>query len=189
MKSVVGCYHSVTGSDGFSLTPVDTATGAGFPNLDFAQLRERRLEPVPDPAGDIFTGWIFQSWNVVQIIVIQLVVDRFEAGLEVGKIHNPAGRFRRVAIYREAYLKRMAMQSCAFMPLGDIGEAMSGLEVKFLVDFHNCALAFLVLVGRGVAASILVRRGARTAVILLLKSTAFNNSVFFGVFPGEGLTV
>ena len=119
-----------------SLAAVDTAAGTGLPDLDFAQLGQRRLEALPDPAGDIFTGWIFQAFYLVEVVVVQLVVDRFKAFLHLPKVHYPAAGLWCSAANRQSHVKRMSVQTGAFMPLGNIGQAMCRLEVKFLVDFH-----------------------------------------------------
>jgi len=68
----------------------------GFPDFDGTELGQGRLQFFPDPASDIFAGGIFQSWNVVQVVVVQLIVDGFEALFQFRKIHDPAGRLRRV---------------------------------------------------------------------------------------------
>ncbi len=39
-----------------------------------------RFQPFPDPARDIFAGGVFQAGDIVQVVVIQLLVDRLETG-------------------------------------------------------------------------------------------------------------
>jgi len=48
---------------------------------------------IPDPLSEIFAGWIFETFNVVEIIVIELIEKRGECSLYVIKIHDPT-RFR-----------------------------------------------------------------------------------------------
>ena len=91
-------YTSVTSDQGsaarLSLSAVDTAAGAGFPELHRTQLGQAGFEPLPNPAGDILAGWIFQACDVVEIVVVQLIVEGLEGGLEVTEVHDPAGGLR-----------------------------------------------------------------------------------------------
>jgi hypothetical protein len=123
----------------FALLPptVNTPAGAGLANFHGAQLWQSGFEPVPYPARDIFTGGILQPGNVVEVVVVELIVDGFEAGLEIGKVHHPAGGLRRIACYRQAHVERVPVQPRAFVSGRHVGEAMGGLEVKFLVDLHG----------------------------------------------------
>ena len=94
------------------------------------------MQSLPDPAGKVFAGGVFQAWNIVQVVVIKLIVNGFEGGLDFAKVHYPAAGLWCIAAYRQSHMKRMSVQTGAFMPLGNIGQAMCRLEVKFLVDFH-----------------------------------------------------
>ncbi len=38
-------------------------------------------ELLPDPAAEVFAGGVFQAWNIVQIIVVELLVDRQKIAL------------------------------------------------------------------------------------------------------------
>ncbi len=75
------------------------------------------------------------------------------------------------------------MQARALVPWRNVGQAVRRLEVKFLVDFH----AFT----RDVDGRAVVGRPGRSSAprvgILLLKSIAFNCSIF-SEFLREGLT-
>lgn len=74
------------------ISAVNAAGGAGFLDDDFGQGGERRLESSPDPASEIFAGRIFQTFDLVEKMMVQLLIDRLENLLELGKIHHPAGR-------------------------------------------------------------------------------------------------
>ena len=122
------------------LAAVNTAAGAGLPDLHFAEQGQVGFEPGPDPAGDILAGGVVQAGNVVEVVVVQLFEHGFECGLEFGKVHHPAGRLRRLAAHRQPDLERVAVQASALVFRRDVGQPVGGLEVKFLVDFHGCAL-------------------------------------------------
>ena len=59
--------------------------------MHFAELRQRRLQCVPDPARQILAGRIFQTGHVVEVMVVEAFVDWLERGLDVAEIHDPAG--------------------------------------------------------------------------------------------------
>jgi len=69
---------------------VDTAAGAGFLDDDLAEVGERGVEALPDPAGKVLAGGVFEAGDVVEATVIDLVFDGGEGGLEVGEIKDPA---------------------------------------------------------------------------------------------------
>jgi len=92
---------------------------------------------LPDPACEIFAGGIFQAFDVVQIIVIELVVKWFEHGLDVGEIHDPATVFADRTVDINTYVECMTMQAAAFVPGRYVGQAMGGFKAEFLVYLHG----------------------------------------------------
>jgi hypothetical protein len=44
---------------------VDATRGAGLANLYGGQHGYRWLQVLPNPLRYVFTGWVFQSWNVI----------------------------------------------------------------------------------------------------------------------------
>ena len=72
------------------ITAINTARCAGFSYLDLAELMQRRLEFYPYPARDVLAGRILQSRNVVEVVMIKLVQNGFEAGFQSAKVHDPA---------------------------------------------------------------------------------------------------
>ena len=95
---------------------VDTSRGRGFGDYDFHQTWQLRFELVPDPAGQIFGGRIFQAGNVVEEVVVELIPKGLEGSLKIGKVLNPAA-FRVVrAADGDFDFKTMAVEAVAFMP-------------------------------------------------------------------------
>ena len=45
--------------------PVHTSGSTGLTNLDSREKRQVGLQFCPDPARDIFTGWVFESGNII----------------------------------------------------------------------------------------------------------------------------
>src|SRR5690554_1627565 len=74
-----------------SVAPINAAAGTGFANLNAAETRQFGFEMLPNPAGKILGGWIFQPGYVVEVAVIQCIVEWLECGFEVGEIHHPSG--------------------------------------------------------------------------------------------------
>ena len=58
--------------------PVAAAGSTGLVNHDFAQPWQNRLEVVPDPDGQSFAGRVVQTVDVIEIMMIESVVQRFE---------------------------------------------------------------------------------------------------------------
>ena len=73
--------------------------------------------------------------------MIQLLVKGLEGCLQVREVHHPTGGLRCIAGNAQADLEGVTVQARAFMSCGNIGEAVGGLKVKFLVDFHVRKLA------------------------------------------------
>lgn len=124
-----------------SFPAIDAATGAGLADLDFAQLRQGRLQSLPDPAGQVFAGGVLQSLDVVEVVVVQPVVDRLEFFLDVAEIHHPATGFVGVPGDSEPDMEGMAVQPGALVTLRHIGQAVGRFKMKFLVNFHAFALS------------------------------------------------
>jgi hypothetical protein len=72
------------------LAVINTAAGTGFFNLNFAEQRQGGFKVLPNPDSKIFTGRVFQTFNIVEVVMIQLLVKWLEGGFEVTEIHNPA---------------------------------------------------------------------------------------------------
>ena len=123
-----------------SFAPIYAPAGTGLADLNLAQEWQSRLEVFPDPAGDIFAGGVVESGNVVQVVVIQLFEDGFEAVLEFGEVHDPSCRLRCITLCAQSHTKRVPMQARALMSRRDVGQAMRCLKVKLFVDFHVRAL-------------------------------------------------
>src|ERR1051326_6995041 len=69
---------------------VDTFGGAGFGYDDFGQERQLGLEPVPNPDGDVFAGGVFQTPDLVEVVMVQFCPNWFNSVGNVGIINDPA---------------------------------------------------------------------------------------------------
>lgn len=113
-----------------SLALIDTTTGACFMHHDLGKQWQRRLGLLPDPACQILAGGILQSGNVIEVMMIEPSVGRFERGFHIRKVHHPSG----VRIYRAAQIeldtKRMPMHTRTFVSQWHMRQAVCGLDRK-----------------------------------------------------------
>jgi hypothetical protein len=128
-------YRSeIVSSPVLTSAPVTAAGSAGFVDHNFTQFRQIRLEPLPNPQCELLAGRIFQPFDVVQVMVIQLIVDGPEGAFDVGKVHDPAGIGCRFTCDMDFYPEGMPVQASAFMTCRNIRQAMRGFHGK---DFEN----------------------------------------------------
>jgi hypothetical protein len=73
-----------------ALPPVNTARGAGFAHNDRRELRQYRFQIPPKPSGKILAGWILQTGNFIEIIMIKSLKYGTCATGDIRKIYYPA---------------------------------------------------------------------------------------------------
>ncbi len=95
---------------------------------------------LPYPARQVFAGRVIQSVNVIEVMVIQLLPQWLEGGLDVAKIHDPALLFVDSALYMDRYPKGMTMQATAFVFRWDIWQSVSCFNRELLEYFHLTSL-------------------------------------------------
>ena len=88
----------------------------------------------PDPDSDVLARRILEAGNVIQIIVIELLLDRRKRQLDVRKVHDPSGWLRDFALNKDGDLKRVTMQSCALVSFGDVRKAVGRFECELFKD-------------------------------------------------------
>lgn len=128
------------------------------------QQRQRRLQSIPYPHGEVFAGRVFEAGHIVEIVVVELVVERLERLLDFSEIDHPA----KVRINRTGDMqldtKRMPVHAAAFVPSWHVRQAMRSFEGERLEQFHGDSWheATLILAGamRGIALTT-VQRTAR----------------------------
>jgi len=103
--------------------------------------RQRRLQSLEDPPGQILAGRILQPVDVVEVVVVELVVKRREGRFDVGEVHHPAGVGVHGAFHVQFDSEGMAMQPRTLVTLGHVRQAVGGFEGE---DFENVHPAILV---------------------------------------------
>ena len=109
-------------------------------DTDTGQLGKKGLELLPDPFGDDFAGGVFQTGDIVQIVMVELLVEWLEDRFDLRKIPNPAGVRVDLAFDIDGNAEGMAMQASTFMPLGHMGKAVGRFEHKLFEQFHGLSL-------------------------------------------------
>ena len=92
---------------------------------------------IPDPLGEIFARWIFETFNVVQVVVIELIKKGGEGFLNVIKIHDPTGLRIYFTVDSQAHKERVSVQSRAGVALGNEWESMRSFKTKVFIKFHG----------------------------------------------------
>lgn len=118
---------------------IDTTGFRAFLNDHLTQLRQSNLQTIPYPHGNILRCGILQSFNVVQIFMIEFIQHGMKSTINIGKIHHPtaAGINRPPDVNFHA--KGMTVHFGTFMPCPGIREPMS--RIKF-INFENLHVFF-----------------------------------------------
>ncbi|MNJ37905.1 hypothetical protein D3C77_327410 [compost metagenome] len=106
-------------------------------NAHLGQFWQQRLDLVPDPFGDHFAGRVFQARNVVQVVVVQLFIQRLEDRLDLGKVANPASMRVQRAGQVQGNLERMTVQTAALVPFRNVRQTVCRLEGELFENFHD----------------------------------------------------
>ena len=78
-----------------------------------------------------------RPFDLVQVVVIETAVERLEALLQVGEVHEPAalGFDRTGDVQLDP--ERVAVEPTALVPLGHVWEAVRCLEGELLEDLRD----------------------------------------------------
>ena len=104
---------------------------------DGEKLRNMGFEALPDPAGDVFAGGVFQAGDFVEEAVVELVFQGAEAGLDVGEIHHPAFEGIDGAFDGDFDAEGVAVEAGALVAGRDVGEGVGGFEGELLGEFDD----------------------------------------------------
>src|SRR5690606_6632554 len=102
-------------------------------------------------------GGVLQPGDVVEVVVVELRVDRLEGRLDVGEIHDPAAVVARFAADAQLDAERVPVQARALVALGHVGEAVRGFDGEDLEDVHGANSTRAPYAGTRTAPSISTR--------------------------------
>lgn len=104
--------------------------------VDFFEIGEGADQLVPDPNGDVLRGGIFQSGNIVEVVVVKRFFDRFECGFYIGEVSDPAESGVEGGFEHDADPIGVAVYPAAFVVLRHKREAMCRIHSEFLENLH-----------------------------------------------------
>lgn len=111
--------------------------GTGFLDLDGRELGQRRLELVPDPSTQVFARWVLETFNLVEVVVVQLIDDRLAGRLDVAEVHDPAAVLAWFTFDIDTKLKGVPMQALALVARRHIRQPVGRLKMEVLENFHS----------------------------------------------------
>src|SRR5215469_2289098 len=113
--------------------------GAGFFDRDAEQARQLRFQSIPYPASQVFARRISESFNLVEIVMVEAPVDWRKSLAYLRVIDEPSSLRVHQTPNRYFTDERMAVEPFAFMTLRNSGQAMGCFEPEFLyeLDYHS----------------------------------------------------
>lgn len=107
---------------------IDATAGARLVDTNRAEFRQQRLQFFPDEFGQDFTGRVFQTGNVVQVVMVQALIERLEDRLDFREIADPAGVRIEVAAQVDRHFERVTVQAAALVAFRHVGQAVACLR-------------------------------------------------------------
>lgn len=111
-----------------------------FEDGDGGELRQRALDLLVDPDGDVFRRRIFEPGDLVETMMIELAVERREGLLDFEKIDDEPGLGIDRPFELEFDAVGMAVHIPAAMRRRDLRQEMRRLERESLGDLHRVNL-------------------------------------------------
>ena len=90
---------------------------------------------IPDPLSEIFAGWIFESLNFIQVMMVELFPKWLKGIAYLGIINQPSQLLIAFAADVECGFEAMSVESMAFMILGKARQRVCGFELKCFLEF------------------------------------------------------
>src|SRR5690349_13482023 len=126
------------GEETSALAFVNAAARAGLVDHDLAELRQLRLGLLPDPARQVLAGRILEARDLVQVVMIELIVDRLKSHAHVREIHDPAAVLVHCSAQVQLDPERMPVQPSALVSRRYVGQPVCGLDGEYSKDVHGC---------------------------------------------------
>lgn len=87
---------------------------------------------MPEPLCEVFAGRIFQARNIVEIVVVELVINRLEDRFDLRKVANPSGVRIDLSFDINGNTERVTMQTATFVALGNVGRRCADSKMNSL---------------------------------------------------------
>lgn len=86
------------------------------------------MQLLPKPTGDALDRWNFQTFDLVEEIVVKFAYERFHRPRNLGVIKEPALPFVDVSGHVDLHPEAVPMDPSALVALGHTGKLMRGFE-------------------------------------------------------------
>jgi hypothetical protein len=104
------------------------------------KLRQKRLELVPDPFSQDFACGVFKPRKIIQVVVIELLIKRFEDRFDLGEVANPSGMRINLSFDIDCYAEGVPVQAPALVPGWDMRQPVGCLEHELFEQFQSFSL-------------------------------------------------
>ncbi len=92
---------------------------------------------MPDPASQVFAGGILEANDLVQVVMIELIIQRLKNLPQFGEVHHPTAVFTNIPTDVDLNVKGMPVNAGAFVASGNMGQVVSGLHLEYSEDVHR----------------------------------------------------
>ena len=113
---------------------VRAGAGAGFADLDLREQRQLAVQLVPDPLGDHFRSWVFQSFDLIEATVIQRLFDWSGDLLDFTEVDQVAIFRAHFTLDHDIHSEGVAVHTPALVPLREGGQPVGGFEAETLAQ-------------------------------------------------------
>ena len=90
----------------------------------------------PNPARQNLAGRVLEAFNLVQIVMIQLLPNRFADIPNVGEINDPTELRIELSLYANTNPVRVPVQTLALVPVRNVRQQVRRLETELSPDLH-----------------------------------------------------
>lgn len=95
------------------------------------------LKTIPDPARQVLASGVLKSFDLIEVVVVEAMVERLERTRDIRKIDDPARMVIDGTSDVDGHAVRVAVESGALVTFRDIREAVCCLESELLEDLHS----------------------------------------------------
>src|SRR4051812_43050265 len=117
----------MSGSATCLLPAVDASRRAGLADTHLGQIRQLHGQAIPDPLRENLAGRVLKAGDLVEVVMIQLLLERLEGRLDVAEVLHPTGSLPYGAGNVDDGQERVAVQASALVALRHVREPVSGL--------------------------------------------------------------
>lgn len=120
-----------------SVAAINAPGVAGFLHDHLRQPWQGSLQPLPDPARQIFAGWILQAFDLVQVMVVQLIEQGLKRDAQVGKVHDPSAARAYFAADMDLDAKRVTVDARALVSGRNLRKVMRCFNLENAENIHG----------------------------------------------------